>query len=101
MRVTLGASSVDGYIMWKPRGEDRRRESRQERYEALMWEADLAFERGDLDRAEELTAAAQKALEGEETPLGERSEKVGAGRRVVTLARRLRRASNPRRLGTF
>ncbi len=35
-----------------------------------MWEADLAFERGDLDGAEELTAAAQKALEGEERRSG-------------------------------
>lgn len=35
-----------------------------------MWEANLAFERGDLDTAEELTAAAQKALEGEERRSG-------------------------------
>ena len=66
----LTVNSVDSRLMWKPRGEDRRKDTRQERHEALMWEADLAFERGDLDRAEELTAAAQRALEGEERRSG-------------------------------
>jgi hypothetical protein len=56
--------------MWTPRGEDRRKATRRERYEALVWEADRAFDRGDLEAAEELQAAAKKALAGEERRSG-------------------------------
>jgi len=56
--------------MWTLLQEDRRKATRRERYDALMWEADLAFERGDLDGAEALKAAAQETLEGEERRSG-------------------------------
>jgi hypothetical protein len=56
--------------LWAPRSEDRRKATRRERHDTLLWEADIAFERGDLDGAEELKAAAQKMLEGEERRSG-------------------------------
>ena len=56
--------------MWTPRKEDRRKATRRERHDALMWEADRAFERGDDEGAEELKAAATKALEGDERRSG-------------------------------
>lgn len=56
--------------MWKPPRGYRRKATRRERHDALMEEADLAFERGDIDGAEELKAAAEKALEGEERRSG-------------------------------
>ena len=56
--------------MWTPRREERRKATRREHYEALMWEAELALERGDPDGAEALRADAEKALEGEERRSG-------------------------------
>ena len=56
--------------MWTPRGQDRRKATRRERHDALMWEADRAYEREDFKGAEELKAAAMKALEGEERRSG-------------------------------
>jgi len=56
--------------MWTPRTENRRQVTRGERHKALMWEADQAFERGDLEGAEELKAAAYKMLEEPERRSG-------------------------------
>lgn len=53
---------TDGDLMkaWRQRREERWTATPREHYEALMAEADLAFERGDLDGAQALVGAAWK-----------------------------------------